>query len=131
MEEFLLWFVKTVGALAVCSGITFAVSKIRFRWKENQIRKDNLDSSAEDPSAELKAELEKLRAENFNYRVAKKIRKKLRERSSLEDETPEQQARRERDERRKRRDERRKSRAKRGLVSRDSDGETHVHYEDE
>jgi hypothetical protein len=61
----------------------------------------------------VEAELEKVRAENFNFRVVRAIKRKLRERDSLENESPEQQVRREREERRKRREERRRKREER------------------
>ena len=81
MEAFLLWLAQTVGALAVCYGITAGISAIRLRWNEWRIRRDKLNAKMDEAiQAVLDTELDKLRAENFNYRVAEKIRKKLRER---------------------------------------------------
>jgi hypothetical protein len=95
MEELCSWALKAFvvgmfGALGAAVA-TSAVSGIKYLWEKRKLRLEAtraLAGQVHRASAKLSVEsrveanLEKVRAENFNFKVVRAIRKKLRERKN-------------------------------------------------
>lgn len=77
MDVIFLWVLQTLGGATLVASVGSGIRYLRKKWK---LQQGDMEPLAGQEPSKLEAELEKLRAENFNFRVARAIKRKFKER---------------------------------------------------